>query len=48
MGTMGVDGYQVYPDQFFEPGGYVEVEYERVGVLRNPINDQRPRAESKE
>ena len=46
MGTMGVDGYQVYPDQFFEKGGYVEVEYERVGVLRNPIDDQRPRAES--
>jgi 2-keto-4-pentenoate hydratase/2-oxohepta-3-ene-1,7-dioic acid hydratase in catechol pathway len=47
MGTMGVDGYQVYPDQFFEEGGYVEVEYERVGVLRNPIDDQRTRAERK-
>ena len=46
MGTMGVDGYQVYPDQFFRLGGYVEVEYERVGVLRSPIDDQRPRAES--
>jgi 2-keto-4-pentenoate hydratase/2-oxohepta-3-ene-1,7-dioic acid hydratase in catechol pathway len=46
MGTMGVDGYQVYPDQFFEPGGYVEVEYERVGVLRSPIDDRRMRIES--
>lgn len=46
MGTMGVDGYQVYPDQFFGPGGYVEVEYERVGVLRSPIEDLRRTAES--
>ena len=41
MGTMGVDGYQVYPDQVLGPDGYVEVEFERVGVLRNPIDDQR-------
>jgi 2-keto-4-pentenoate hydratase/2-oxohepta-3-ene-1,7-dioic acid hydratase in catechol pathway len=41
MGTMGVDGYQVYPDQPMEAGSYVEVEFERVGVLRNPIDDQR-------
>lgn len=41
MGTMGVDGYQVYPDQRLGPGDYVEVEFERVGVLRNPIDDQR-------
>jgi 2-keto-4-pentenoate hydratase/2-oxohepta-3-ene-1,7-dioic acid hydratase in catechol pathway len=41
MGTMGVDGYQVYPDQVLGPGDYVEVEFERVGVLRNPIDDER-------
>jgi 2-keto-4-pentenoate hydratase/2-oxohepta-3-ene-1,7-dioic acid hydratase in catechol pathway len=41
MGTMGVDGYQVYPDQLLGPGDYVEVEFERVGVLRNPIDDRR-------
>ena len=41
MGTMGVDGYQIYTDQFLGPDDYVEVEYERVGVLRNPIDDQR-------
>jgi 2-keto-4-pentenoate hydratase/2-oxohepta-3-ene-1,7-dioic acid hydratase in catechol pathway len=43
MGTMGVDGYQVYTDQFLGPDDYVEVEYERVGILRNPIDDQRIR-----
>lgn len=41
MGTMGVDGYQVYPDQPLGHGDYVEVEFERVGVLRNPIDDRR-------
>jgi 2-keto-4-pentenoate hydratase/2-oxohepta-3-ene-1,7-dioic acid hydratase in catechol pathway len=41
MGTMGVDGYQVYPDQILGPDDYVEVEFERVGVLRNPIDDRR-------
>jgi hypothetical protein len=42
MGTMGLDGYQVYPDQILGPGAFVEVEFERVGVLRNPIDDRRP------
>jgi 2-keto-4-pentenoate hydratase/2-oxohepta-3-ene-1,7-dioic acid hydratase in catechol pathway len=46
MGTMGVDGYQIYPDQFLRPGGYVEVEFERVGVLRSPIDDRRSSTES--
>jgi 2-keto-4-pentenoate hydratase/2-oxohepta-3-ene-1,7-dioic acid hydratase in catechol pathway len=41
MGTMGVDGYQVYTDQPLGPDDYVEVEFERVGVLRNPIDDRR-------
>jgi 2-keto-4-pentenoate hydratase/2-oxohepta-3-ene-1,7-dioic acid hydratase in catechol pathway len=41
MGTMGVDGYQVYPDQVLGADDYVEVEIERAGVLRNPIDDRR-------
>jgi len=43
MGTMGVDGFQIYTDQFLGPDDYVEVEYERIGVLRTPIDDRRIR-----
>jgi hypothetical protein len=37
MHTDGLHIKEVVPD-----GGYMEVDIERVGVLRNPLIDQRP------
>jgi 2-keto-4-pentenoate hydratase/2-oxohepta-3-ene-1,7-dioic acid hydratase in catechol pathway len=40
-GTPGGVGFSRKPPRFMQPGDVVEVEVEGVGVLRNPIEDQR-------
>lgn len=41
MGTMGIDGYTVERDMQLDENAYFEIEYERVGKLRNYIRDYR-------
>ena len=41
MGTMGIDGFTVYEDQKLTENDYVEVEIEKIGVLRTYIKDLR-------
>jgi len=37
MGTMGVDGYTVLPEHFCGQNNFMEIEIERIGVLRNYV-----------
>lgn len=41
MGTMGIDGYTVEQDMRLDGTDYFEIEYERIGKLRNYICDER-------
>lgn len=41
LGTMGIDGYTVEADMFFDADDYFEIEYEGIGALRNYITDMR-------
>lgn len=41
MGTMGIDGYTVEEDMLLDEEDYFEIECERIGVLRNYLNDLR-------
>jgi len=41
LGTMGIDGYTVEADMFFDADDYFEIEYEGIGALRNYITDLR-------
>lgn len=41
MGTMGIDGYTVEQDMQLDENAYFEIEYERIGKLRNYIQDGR-------
>ncbi|WP_119166698.1 fumarylacetoacetate hydrolase family protein [Algihabitans albus] len=41
LGTMGIDGYTVEADMFFDTDDYFEIEYESIGILRNYITDLR-------
>jgi 2-keto-4-pentenoate hydratase/2-oxohepta-3-ene-1,7-dioic acid hydratase in catechol pathway len=43
MGTMGIDGYTIEADMRLGCNDYFEIEYEGIGVLRNYINDLRPK-----
>jgi 2-keto-4-pentenoate hydratase/2-oxohepta-3-ene-1,7-dioic acid hydratase in catechol pathway len=40
MGAMHADGLNI--KEVVPEGGYMEVDIERVGVLRNPLVDRRP------
>ena len=40
-GTMGGVGFARTPPIFMKPGDIAEVEIERIGVLRNTIEDER-------
>lgn len=44
MGTMGVDGVTLFEDQFLNDTDIVEMEIERIGVLKTRFNDQRKKA----
>ena len=41
MGTMGIDGYTVESDMELSSEDYFEIEYEKVGSLKNFIKDNR-------
>jgi 2-keto-4-pentenoate hydratase/2-oxohepta-3-ene-1,7-dioic acid hydratase in catechol pathway len=41
MGTMGIDGYTIEEDMLLDEEDYFEIEYERIGVLRNYLKDLR-------
>ncbi len=41
MGTMGIDGYTIEKDMKLNNEDYFEIEYEKVGCLRNPVIDNR-------
>ena len=41
MGTMGIDGFTVERDMELTTNDYMEIEFEGVGKLRNPIVDLR-------
>jgi 2-keto-4-pentenoate hydratase/2-oxohepta-3-ene-1,7-dioic acid hydratase in catechol pathway len=45
MGTMSFDGYTVEEDMLLTHEDYMEIEIEKVGVLRNPVNDLRQKEE---
>jgi 2-keto-4-pentenoate hydratase/2-oxohepta-3-ene-1,7-dioic acid hydratase in catechol pathway len=39
-GTAAGVGWSRKPPQFLKPGDVVEVEIEKIGVLRNPVVDE--------
>ncbi len=41
MGTMGIDGYTIEKDMQLKASDYFEIEYEKIGILRNKVNDER-------
>ena len=41
MGTMGIDGYTLEKDMKLTNEDYFEIEYEKIGVLKNLIKDNR-------
>ena len=45
MGTMSFDGYTVEEDMLLTHEDYMEIEIEKVGVLRNPVIDLRQKEE---
>lgn len=46
MGTMSFDGYTVKEDMPLTRDDYMEIEIEKVGILRNPVNDLRYKEEA--
>lgn len=46
MGAMSIDGYTVEEDMILTDEDYFEVEYEKIGRLRNPVNDLRAQKET--
>jgi 2-keto-4-pentenoate hydratase/2-oxohepta-3-ene-1,7-dioic acid hydratase in catechol pathway len=42
-GTMGGVGFARTPPVFMKPGDIAEVEIEKIGVLRNTIEDEDPK-----